>query len=1073
MKKNYETGKSLREACRTGEFTNDTTGYASGYVQANLVVLPSELSKDFLTFCQKNDSALPLLETTLSLRTDACGSGSTTGVKKNYEAKQLAPGSDLRTDLPKYDVWKYGKIIEQGVTDVSNVWTNDLHAFLLGCSAGFEDELIKANLTPRYLANSDDLKIAPMYYTNIPLQKVGIFEGNIVVSMRPYKLEDVKKVVKITSEYVAAHGKPIHIGDPQAIGITNIDVPDYGDKIEIKHDEIPLFWACGVTPITCFSSEKCGKNIPLAITHTPGYMFVADVLNSELKKWKIPDGSDDCEEGTIEDQKQDIVFTLFSKKYRKNIFSQQQLDAAWDVGGHNADYLPDFKKKTSLLSKKEYESADSAPDKMFLNLKYGSRPHEKLDFLPAIANIRSSSLAAPPTFVWIHGGGWQIPSPKEDHAWIASKLRKHGVNVVLLEYSAHSPNNLPISIQCEQVIKAIIWLKNEFENDTHSENSILAGRGDVERIVVGGHSAGGHLAAVSALHPQSRKHIAAVVSVAGVGELSGVKASYLNEEWGDLANTGRGGSGVHLTDSEVESWSPSRMVAKDDGGIRGISTTVGGISTSSDVQLSRVPQLLAVVGEEELPELIRQADEELVQPWLENGHFAELLTIPKCRHFDILAELTNPDGLILTKVLELLKQQVGITHGSSTKAVSVFHSFVVELTEFQRCCGNNAVGVTGGSPAAIVPLYNNNSVVNVSDNTLQRIAKTLGYPATCFVNCGNVLSNHSANNLEGKKPIFNVRFFSTATEYPMCGHGTVAVATWLVNSGRIKLPKSSAKKKNCTPTPREISSEIIIRTPTQSTEVVIRSSSDDDLTAVEIMQSLAVISQFDTLDNKIPGGGEDWSCKSMEAILASIFKIDAEALTKSENNLPIKLAKSEYFNHLIVPVVSLESIQKINPDFEALREFCKKFAPAGTYIHTVVVFCLLEESENTLRCRDFCPLVGTNEAAATGTTNRALSCYLYRYLGWEQLLRRIQSEEVRLSCGKTEILAIKAEQGYEMGKPSLVKSELTISLGANACGNRRDLIGVKVGGMATMVKRGLVYCACDEEENVECHLDNC
>lgn len=254
-----EPARAFREKCRSGEFTSVTTGHCLSFVQANLVVLPREYAYDFLVFCQRNPKPCPLLEVT----DVGCP-----------EAKILAPGSDLRRDLPKYRIIRDGEH-ESEVTDIASQWTSDMVAFLLGCSFAFEGELLAAGLRIRHI---DEGKNVPMYITSIPCRPSGPFSGNLVVSMRPFPPSEAALARDITAKFPSVHGAPVHIGDPAAIGIRDISRVDFGDAVTINEGEVPVFWACGVTPLVALRNAK----VPVAITHSPGHMFISDKLNLEL-----------------------------------------------------------------------------------------------------------------------------------------------------------------------------------------------------------------------------------------------------------------------------------------------------------------------------------------------------------------------------------------------------------------------------------------------------------------------------------------------------------------------------------------------------------------------------------------------------------------------------------------------------------------------------------------------------------------------------------------------------------------------------------------------------------------------
>ncbi|MBA4192183.1 MAG: putative hydro-lyase [Planctomycetaceae bacterium] len=253
------TGADVRAACRRGELTTPTPGLALGFVQANLVVLPREWAFEFLLFCQRNPKPCPLLDVT---------------EPGDSEARFVARGSDLRTDLPAYRVWKNGELVEEP-TDISRHWRDDLVSFVIGCSFTFENALLAASVPVRHIEQNVNV---PMYRTNIACRPGGRFSGPLVVSMRPLTPGEAVKATKICSRFPRAHGAPVHLGDPAAIGIGDIAKPDFGDPVEIRAGELPVFWACGVTPQAALIQAKP----PFAITHKPGHMFLTDVRDVDL-----------------------------------------------------------------------------------------------------------------------------------------------------------------------------------------------------------------------------------------------------------------------------------------------------------------------------------------------------------------------------------------------------------------------------------------------------------------------------------------------------------------------------------------------------------------------------------------------------------------------------------------------------------------------------------------------------------------------------------------------------------------------------------------------------------------------
>lgn len=246
--------KEIRELIRSGKFAGVTAGIAPDYLQTNLVILPKSYAYDFLLFCQRNPIPCPLIEVT------DVGSP---------EPIRSAPGADLRTDLPRYCVYRDGVLVDEP-QKISSYWDNDSVAFLLGCSFSSERALEHAGIELWHIKNKRNVAMWP---TNITCQPAGTFHGPLVVSMRPIPTKQVVKAVTITAQFPKAHGAPIHIGDPKYIGIENIDQPVWGDPQQFGPDDVPVFWACGVTPQAVAQASK----IPFMITHHPGHMFITDL----------------------------------------------------------------------------------------------------------------------------------------------------------------------------------------------------------------------------------------------------------------------------------------------------------------------------------------------------------------------------------------------------------------------------------------------------------------------------------------------------------------------------------------------------------------------------------------------------------------------------------------------------------------------------------------------------------------------------------------------------------------------------------------------------------------------------
>lgn len=247
------------QACREGAWDRPTAGLAPGYAQANLVILPKDDAFDFLRLAQRNPKPIPVLEV-LEMG--------------DPEPKLTAPGADLRTDLPRYRVYQNGELVEERL-EIRDLWRDDLVAFLIGCSFTFEKPLIDAGLPIRHIECGCNV---PMYRTNRLCVPAGRFSGPMVVSMRPIPAHLVPKAVTVTARYPAVHGAPVHIGAPEALGIADINRPDWGDAVPIHPGEVPVFWACGVTPQAVAIQSKPA----FMITHAPGHMFITGVLDEAV-----------------------------------------------------------------------------------------------------------------------------------------------------------------------------------------------------------------------------------------------------------------------------------------------------------------------------------------------------------------------------------------------------------------------------------------------------------------------------------------------------------------------------------------------------------------------------------------------------------------------------------------------------------------------------------------------------------------------------------------------------------------------------------------------------------------------
>lgn len=253
------TGAAARLAARSGQLQGQTSGLAPGFVQGNLAILPKDLAGDFLRFCHLNPKPCPVI-----------------GMSEPGDPRIPTLGADLdiRTDLPRYRVWRNGELVEQP-TDITKVWRDDLVAFVIGCSFSFEEALLADGLELRHITRGCNV---PMYRTSIACAPAGPFRGPLVVSMRPFKPADAIRAIQITTRFPSVHGAPVHIGLPEEVGIRDIMKPDYGDAPDVRSGELPVFWACGVTPQAVIAAIKPA----FAITHAPGAMLVTDLRNSRL-----------------------------------------------------------------------------------------------------------------------------------------------------------------------------------------------------------------------------------------------------------------------------------------------------------------------------------------------------------------------------------------------------------------------------------------------------------------------------------------------------------------------------------------------------------------------------------------------------------------------------------------------------------------------------------------------------------------------------------------------------------------------------------------------------------------------
>jgi uncharacterized protein YcsI (UPF0317 family) len=249
----------VRAAIRNGQWSSHTSGLVRDHVQGNVVILPQAMADDFLRYCQRNPKPCPVL-----------------AVSEPGEPMLPALGADIdiRTDVPRYRVWRRGELIEEP-TDIGAHWRDDLVTFVLGCSFSFEQALLDAGLSMRHI--DQNLNVA-MFRTSIATEAAGPFHGPLVVTMRPLRASAAIRAIQITSRFPDVHGAPVHLGNPALIGIRDLGKPDYGDAVNVMPDELPVFWACGVTSQAAVIQAKP----EFCITHAPGSMLITDLLNQQL-----------------------------------------------------------------------------------------------------------------------------------------------------------------------------------------------------------------------------------------------------------------------------------------------------------------------------------------------------------------------------------------------------------------------------------------------------------------------------------------------------------------------------------------------------------------------------------------------------------------------------------------------------------------------------------------------------------------------------------------------------------------------------------------------------------------------
>jgi uncharacterized protein YcsI (UPF0317 family) len=253
------TPHNFRQQVRSSEIIGPTAGFCGDYAQANLAIVPARHAADFMRFCVLNPRACPLLGV---------------GEPGQWALPALGEDLDIRSDVPAYNIYRDGELCEQP-RDITEFWRDDLVVFAIGCSFSFEQMLLREQIPLRHQEEGVNV---PMYRTNIANQKAGPFGGHLVVSMRPLSGAHAIRAVQITSRFPSVHGAPVHLGDPSALGIRDLARPDYGSAVSIRDGEVPVFWACGVTPQSAINSAR----LPFAIAHRPGHMLMTDILNTSL-----------------------------------------------------------------------------------------------------------------------------------------------------------------------------------------------------------------------------------------------------------------------------------------------------------------------------------------------------------------------------------------------------------------------------------------------------------------------------------------------------------------------------------------------------------------------------------------------------------------------------------------------------------------------------------------------------------------------------------------------------------------------------------------------------------------------
>lgn len=246
--------EQVRAAIRSSRYAGHTAGLARGRLQCNLAILPRSVAGDFRIFCENNPKPCPL---------------AAVSEPGSPRFPRLGADLDIRTDAPLYNIYRDGAPSGQS-RDLSELWRDDFVSFAIGCSFTFENALLRAGIGMRHI---EENVTVPMFRSNLETVPSEHFGGAMVVSMRPIPEAEVERVREICARYPLAHGAPVHVGDPAAIGIADAGRPDWGSGVTIRAGEVPVFWACGVTPQVAIMRAA----LPLCITHAPGAMLIADI----------------------------------------------------------------------------------------------------------------------------------------------------------------------------------------------------------------------------------------------------------------------------------------------------------------------------------------------------------------------------------------------------------------------------------------------------------------------------------------------------------------------------------------------------------------------------------------------------------------------------------------------------------------------------------------------------------------------------------------------------------------------------------------------------------------------------